>query len=257
MKTLGIVSRQIQPGYPKLTDNDGARELQINYLLDESEISDIPVIGSDFIDMRFPAFCAMGLRLTRQVLTPKPGYKVWLLEEVFSSPENSTGDNPDVKETIEYTTEEYEKPLEYCKKYRTCWNHVLLRKDNCSESVLQSWWENARDTTIPEQYKGKFMWCKAADSVPDSWHVLKPEIKKGVTGRLSGAVVVTVTRKANSKNALIRLAKKDFTRQSPPDTMGRDGEWLQCGSSIRQEGKKWVSVVQYRNFDTIDNDLYD
>ena len=257
VKTLGVISWEIQPGYPKLTNNDGGKEVQVNYLINESEISSLPEIGNDFIDSRFPVFANLGVRLSKLVLTPKPGGVFWLLEETFSSPGNSTGENPDVEEAIEYSTEDYEKPLESCEKYRTCWNYVLLRKDNHSGTVTDSWWKNAVNTQIPDDYKGNFMWCKATDCIPDGWHVLKSETKKGATGRLSGAVVVTVTRKANSKNLLARQAQKDYTKQTPPDNFGRSGVWLRCGSSIRKEGKKWVSVVQYRNFDKIDPDLYD
>lgn len=256
MKVIGTISWEVQPGFPKLTNTDGSLELQVNYLLNEKELEELPAIRENFIDPRFPAFHGMWLRLSRITVTPKPGYKIWLLELTYTTPGDSSGDNPDVKETIEYETEEYEEPLKACEDYRTNWDHVLLRKIGCKDTVPRSWWGSAKTTELPDAYVGKFQWGNPDDAVPDGWQTVCAEVKKGVTGRLAGAVIVTVTKKTTSKVRLERDAKKDYTRQKPPDTFNRSGEWLRCGSSIKQEGSNWVLTVKYRNAKVIDKDLY-
>ena len=81
MKLRGSVSKTPLPGYPKLQNNDGKIELQVNYHLNNEEISSLPEDGEDFLDERFPQFHGLGLRLTRLNLTPKNGYSIWLLED--------------------------------------------------------------------------------------------------------------------------------------------------------------------------------
>ena len=256
MKVIGTISWEVQPGFPKLTNTDGSLELQVNYLLNEKELEELPAIRENFIDPRFPAFHGMWLRLSRMTVTPKPGYKIWLLELTYTTPGDSSGDNPDVKETIEYETEEYEEPLKACENYRTNWDHVLLRNSSCKDAVPRSLWESAVTTVLADSYIGKFQWANPDDAVPDGWQTVCAETMPGVTGRLAGAVIVTVTKKASSKVRLEREAGKDYTRQNPPDTFNRPGEWLRCGSSIRQEGSKWVLTVKYRNAKRINKELY-
>lgn len=255
MKIIGSVSWTCQPGYPKLVNDDGKEELQVNYLLTEDELTVLPEIRSPFIDSRYPMFLNLGVYLTRRTLSPKPGLKVWLLEMIYTTPENSLSENPDVKRIIEFDTEEYEEPLEACENYRTCWKYVLLRADNCSDAV-PSFWEEAKDTKISSAFSGKFRWALPSDPVPDGWHILAAETKQGVTGRLTGAGIVTVTMKSSSKSALEAKMQGDFTIETPPDAFGLSGEWLRCGTSMREEGSKWVSVVKYRNAAKVDKDLY-
>ncbi len=256
MKLRGSVSQTPLPGYPKLQNQDGSLELQVNYHLNSTEISTLPEDGEDFLDERFPQFHGLGLRLTRLNLTPKNGYSVWLLELTYSTPADSSGENPEAEETIEYDTDEYEAPLASCEGYRTNWDHVLLQNDKSQETINKTWWENAVNTVIPDEAKEQVKWAKVDDGVPDGWHVVYAETMPGVTGRLTGAGVVTVTVRKNSKSALTRAMKSDYTRQTPPDTFEQSGEWLRCGSSIRKEGKKWVLTVKYRNAKKIEERLY-
>ena len=256
MKLRGSVSRTPLPGYPKLQNNDGKLELQVDYHLNSDEISSLPEEGEDFLDERFPQFHGLNLRLSRLTLTPKNGHSVWLLELTYSTPSDSSGENPELDEMDEYDTDEYEEPLRACEDYRTNWDHVLLQSNNSKESINRSWWENATTTVIPEEAKEQVKWAKPDDGVPDNWHVVYAETMPGVTGRLTGAGVVTVTVRSSKKSTLARQMKSDYTRQTPPDTFGLSGEWLRCGSSIRKEGKKWALTVKYRNAQKIERRLY-
>jgi len=256
-KLVGGVSWTPQVGYPKYVNADGEETLSMNYLLAADEIGDLPSSRTAFLDARFPAFLDRGFLLTRQVLTPKADCKVWLLEQEYSIPGmGSGGANPDVDEEIEYDTDEYEVPLAQLSNYRVCWDHVLLRRKGSKTTVSDSNWRAATSLYIEDYLKNDYKWAKPDDAVPEGWSVYRHATKYGVTGRLSGAGVVTVTRRAGNKGILERAMAKDYTIQTPPDTFGLSGEWLRTGSSIKKDGSKWVLVVKYRNAKKIDRDLY-
>ena len=256
MKVVGEISWTVQPGYPKLTNSDGSLELAVNYLLNEKEIGDLPEDRGAFLDSRFPAFHGLGLILKKSVLTPRPGYRIWLLELNYATPSDSSGENPDLDETIEFDTDEYEEPLRQVPGYRTHWDHVLLMADDSPVTVYESWWNAATNTVVPDSARKYVKWARPDDAVPEGWSVLRAETKPGVTGRLTGAGVVTVVTKATRKSAFTKDMQHDYTRQTPPDTFGLGGQWLRCGSSIRKEGKLWCRTVKFRIAKAVDRDLY-
>ena len=243
------------PGYPQLTIGEDSSELRINYTATAAALSSLPAIGSTFTssDPKLAFFSGRSLPLKNITVTPRPGYKVYDVELVYTNDTSDDSSN-NVKTEYEYSTEEVQYPLSEHPDYLVKWDHQLIAKTGTT--TIPSWWDDLTTPVVPANDRENYKLLKRADAVPDGWVSLAAPTKIA-DSYLRGAAVVTVTRRAKSKSFFTADAANDFTRQTPPQTFNASGQWLRGGSSIRRDGKKWVQTVSYRNARAVDADLYD
>lgn len=243
------------PGYPQLTINENSEELRVNYTASSS--ADIPQIGSYFTssDAGMSVFSGRNLPLTSIKITPLPGYSGYKLELVYSRDASDDNSDYQVKTEYEYSTEEIQYPLAEHPNYLVQWDHQLIAANGIT--TIPAWWSTLTSAVVPAADAANYKILRRGDAAPEGWDVLAQPAKPA-DSYLRGCPVVTVTRRAASKNKFTADAANDFTRATPPQRFGiSTGEWLRGGSSIRKDGRKWVQVVSYRHAPAVDHDLYD
>jgi hypothetical protein len=165
----------------------------------------------------------------------------------------------------------FEKPLEQHPDYLNKWNyHLACREDATTEDP--SWWDTSGaaggtfmdDGGEPESYR----WIKDPSELPQeeghTWKIIKKKTKPGIESFFSPSVTVFF-KYYYSDYAKASTASADAgKRQTPEYTFGRTGgEWLNMGSSVYKDGRKWVMETSWqfsennRDGQGWDNDLYE
>jgi hypothetical protein len=255
-KLVGSITWEAQPGYPTLEGELNNERIVAKYTAPPSNIKKyLPDYGSGFKDSRFPYLSDFGhLRLSDYSVIPRSGSKLVEVTLTYTSPDGSFA-RDDQDDEVTYNTDEEPLPLEKHSGYRMNWNHDLHAKVSVNESPV--WWESAAAGHVPPGDDPDYKWVSPGEQPASEWKKLIAATKPGVENYLRGRTTVHWKKYSRFRKTLQRIADQDYTKQSPPDTFGRSGEWLQGGSSIRKEGRLWVLEVTYINAPTgWDNDLY-
>lgn len=252
-KLVGNVRCELQVGYPKLTLQAAAPSIQVAYMVNLAWLqTEFPQCGDGFriLDLKSSAAYAFFaqydmLTLHNCVLTPKAGGELYYLELSYELRDGDwTGNDSVIKTELEYETQDEHLALNRLTNYRTNWDHQLCANGG---GAIPSWYYTANDTTIPGADRAAYVWVKAGDAPPAGFAVIAAETMPGVEAKLTGVTVVHVVQRSTSKRKLQASAAADYTRQQPPDTFGKDGDWLRGGSRINKSGKYWELRVDYRH----------
>lgn len=254
-KVVGNIEWQAQPNYPRYTGEANNERIDAKFVAAIDQVAEnLPNYGAAFLDERFPYLNSFSsLRLSSRSIVPLPGSTHCEISLTYSSPEAEPDDGD---EDEEYINVENQVPIEQHKNYRKCWNYDLHAKKGVTSVPI--WYPDAqKDHTISSSESSNYKWVRCGEQPASGWYVVQPAIKPGVETFKTFVPEVHYKKYSHSKSSLARVADKDGTKQTPPDTYGRSGEWLQDGSAIRKEGRMYALEVAYLNSRVIDSDIYD
>lgn len=247
----GSFFMQPQPGYPQYTGEANNESLVFQYVTGENDIA-LPAYGSSPPFIPWASLDLSLIRLSSREVTPFPGGNIVTL--TYQSPETVPADKDEI---LEYRSEELDVPLESHDSYLKKWNHSLLVKTGLTSTP--SWWNTAEADHVPpagSDGKAEYIWAKPGDQPPDGYILLKPASKPGVESFKAYSPRVSLTKYYKNKTSAQSKAALDGTVQTPPDTFGYSGQWLQAGSSIRKEGRWWILQCSFIGSKLIDSDIY-
>lgn len=247
-KIVGTINWMVQPGYPQVSGQEEAETMTVKYYAGNDIMPAVlPEYGSKFYDQNWPFFNALDhLELSERTIEAMEGRYTYEVTLVYMVPPE--------EEEVSYVSRVVTVPIERHKNYRTRWNYSFIVKDG--EQFDEDWWFNAQNTELSSEQSAKFKWLKEGDLVPDGWYRLMAATKPGVEVFKTSIPEVTVVRRSVYKDDLQSVADKDNTQQTPPDTFGYTGEWLQSASKFSKEGLYWVLTTQYTGSKDIDDDIY-
>lgn len=252
---VGNITWQAQPNYPRYTGEANNERIDAKFVAAIDQVTEnLPNYGAAFLDERFPYLNAFsGLRLSTRSVVPLAGNTHCEVSLTYTSPEVEPDEGD---EDIEYINVENNPSIEQHRNYRKCWNYDLHAKKEITS--VPTWYPDAeKNHTIPASESSSYKWVRCGEQPASGWYVIQAAIKPGTESFKDFVPEVHYKKYSHSKSSLQRIASKDGTKQTPPDTFGRAGEWLQDGSSIRQEGRMYTLEVAYLNSRVIDSDIYD
>lgn len=255
-KLIGDPEWVLQPGYPKLSGQDGGETLTVEIVATADGLRRyLPRFGDPFHseDPFFGRYYF--LTLSGRDVEPMKGNLTYRVSLTFDT-SNSDDDSAEaiVIRECEKDTQDTDVPIEQHRRYCVSWNYALFAKTGIT--ATPGWWESATTRVMSPDDVKQYMWLKPGEPAPDGWYLLKEETMANVESFRDGITTVLVIERSTNKRKLQRQAKLDYTIQSPPDTFGRSGEWLRGGSKLRKNGRYWEQTVPYLNSAKIDRRLY-
>jgi hypothetical protein len=247
----GSFNWELQPGYPKYSGEENNESL--TFLYTSQGIPQLPAYGTTPSNIPFASSTLAVMRLASRRVDPLPG-GACEIELVYKSPEVAKIDKDG---ELECQHEDIDVPLEMHDDYLKKWNHELHAKKDVTSTP--SWWATAEVDHVPPMGSDgttDYIWARPGDAPKDGYALLKTPTKPGVEAFKSYAPRVTQTKYYKKQDDAERKAALDGTIQTPSDTFGFTGQWLQCGSSIRREGRWWVFKCSYLGSKKIDSDIY-
>jgi hypothetical protein len=136
--------------------------------------------------------------------------------------------------------------------YKTNHNHILAAKDGVTASP--AWWSTATDLTDAGS-ESDYRWIKDVDSLPDGYYVLEDKTKNIETVIVPSPVVVGTT-KYKSYSRAVNKKVASGTVADPAKKFGLSGQFLVVGSSVNQDGRRWVVETRYQQATEWDSDYY-
>jgi hypothetical protein len=252
MIVIGDINYIPQPGYPRLDGTDGDDTIKVKWITDDPVVPDY---DTAFYDGRYPFFDNYShLKLNKKSVVKQPGRYVVSLE--YGEDEDDGTATVGGSSTVSTcANREVQVPITQHPNYRVCWNHDLHTTES---GDAPGWTPDAKNTELATDVAKKYRWAEPGTMPDTGWRVCAAAKKPGVESYPVFLPEVTVVRTTSSKGYLTRTMAKDGTKQTPPDTFGMSGgEWLQVGSELAKEGKKWVLRTVYRWSLSIDSDIYD
>lgn len=254
-KLIGNIDYVPQPGYPKFSGEKGQEKITVQYVQALDKVS-LPDYDTKFYDERYPFFS----RFTNLILKHKStelmrGAMSMKTTLEYASAEEGVPGVAAVEGLVECENVELDVPIEQHPNYCYCWNHDLQTTE-AEDGHYWTDWEKDKKNDIPSGYTDFCKWAPAGDKPETGWMVSSAASKPGVESFKAYSPEVVAVRKARNKKSLTKTMDKDGTPQTPPETFGRAGEWLQSGSTIKKEGGLWVLRTSYLNSRVIDTDIY-
>ena len=243
----GAFNMTLQPGYPKFKGESANESLTFLYKTSNLAGAPLALYGD-----ACPGNATLKLAsIETEYLPDGVG---GIISYTYKSPDLV---RPDGSIEIECRNEELAVPIENHDNYLRNWNHELHAKSGVTSTP--DWWATADNTHVPPAAadgKPEYIWAKPGDQPQPDYRLLLAATKPGVESFKSYVPKITWSKKHASKSSAQNHAANDGTIQTPPDTFGYPGQWLQAGSSIKKDGGSWTEEITYIGSMEIDPDIY-